>query len=105
MSPQKTDYKCTGSITLYGETANGKQIEHTHSFTYVISATNETDALDTVNLYAHNGAEIEAGWPSEYWLDSDISNVIITEVTEHDRLAAMPRSVAPVLPGFEGAIR
>lgn len=98
-------YKASGIVIVYAtDPHTNKEDEQTLRLETDIEAASEAEAFEAAENKLCTLAWFQADYPADHIEDIAILDTKLTPITERDRLASLPRSVAPTLPGFEAAI-
>lgn len=98
-------YKVSAHTVVHSfNAATQQEGAHPGHYTIHIEAASEAAAIEQAEPQLASRAWFEADCAIDDIEDTELLNVTVTIVTERDRLAALPRNIAPVLPGFEASI-
>jgi hypothetical protein len=97
-------YHVTATIVISYQNPNaGRLRRHKSECSAIVHAESEPDALSEAQPWLFEQAEANADMPAGWIEDGDImpGSVTVTEITERDKLLALGRDIAPLLPGLE----
>jgi len=94
-------YKITATVVLEISNATGQEYTHRWPCSETVTAPDEGAALAAAEPLLIEQAETQWGGIQTDIIDCDLLNVVVTEITPQAVMLALPRSVAPQLPGLE----